>query len=59
MFRYVISTLTACAFASVISVFAQEQTPAQPQKESRSPPPRHSPVVCKRRKLRTEAPPMC
>ena len=33
MFRYVISTLTACAFASLISVFAQEQTPTQPPQE--------------------------
>jgi hypothetical protein len=33
MLRYVSSTLTACALAGMISVFAQEQTPTQPQKE--------------------------
>jgi hypothetical protein len=33
MLRYVISTLTACALAGMISVFAQEQTPAPNQKE--------------------------
>ena len=33
MLRYVTSTVTACALAGMISVFAQEQTPAPPQKE--------------------------
>ena len=33
MLRYVISTLTACAFAGMISLFAQEPTPTQSQKE--------------------------
>lgn len=33
MLRYGISTLTACALAGMISVFAQEPTPTQPQKE--------------------------
>ena len=31
--RYVASTLTACALASMVTVFAQEQAPAQPQKQ--------------------------
>ena len=39
MLRYVISTLTACALAGMISVFAQEQTPTQPQKEQGKPAP--------------------
>jgi hypothetical protein len=33
MLRYVSSTLTVCALAGMISVFAQEQTPTQPPKE--------------------------
>jgi hypothetical protein len=33
MLRYVTSTLTAFALASTVSVFAQEPTPAQPEKE--------------------------
>jgi hypothetical protein len=33
MLRYGISTLTACALAGMISVFAQEPTPTQPQQE--------------------------
>ena len=32
MLRYVTSTLTACALAGMISVFAQEPTPTQSQK---------------------------
>jgi hypothetical protein len=31
--RYVISTLTAFALASVVTVFAQEPAPAQPEKQ--------------------------
>jgi hypothetical protein len=33
MLRYVTSTLTACALASVVNVFAQEPAPAQPEKQ--------------------------
>jgi hypothetical protein len=33
MLRYLTSTLTACALAGMISVFAQEQTPAPNQQE--------------------------
>ena len=33
MLRYVTSTLTACAFASTVIVFAQEPAPAQPEKQ--------------------------
>ena len=33
MLRYVTSTLTAFALASTMSVFAQEPTPAQPEKQ--------------------------
>jgi hypothetical protein len=33
MLRYITSTLTAFALASTVSVFAQEQAPAQPQPE--------------------------
>ena len=33
MLRYVSSTLTACALAGMVSVFAQEPTPTPPQKE--------------------------
>ena len=33
MLRYVTSTLTACAFASTVSLFAQEPAPAQPEKQ--------------------------
>ena len=32
MLRYITSTLTACALASTVSVFAQEPAPAQPEK---------------------------
>jgi hypothetical protein len=32
MLRYITSTLTACAFAGAVSVFAQEPAPAQPEK---------------------------
>jgi hypothetical protein len=39
MLRYVSSTLTACALAGTISVFAQEPTPQQPQKEQEKPAP--------------------
>lgn len=37
MLRYVTSTLAACTLAGMISVFAQEQTPTQPQKEQEKP----------------------
>ena len=33
MLRYVTSTLTACALASAVSVFAQEPSPSQPEKQ--------------------------
>ena len=33
MLRYVTSTLTACALASAVNVFAQEPSPAQPEKQ--------------------------
>src|SRR5262245_4911108 len=36
MLRYVTSTLTACVLASTINVFAQEQAPAQPEKQQAS-----------------------
>ena len=32
MLRYITSTLTACALAGMVSVFAQEPAPAQPEK---------------------------
>ena len=32
MLRYITSTLTACALAGTVSVFAQEPAPAQPEK---------------------------
>jgi hypothetical protein len=38
MLRYVTSTLTVCALRGMISVFAQEQTPTQPQQEQNKPP---------------------
>jgi hypothetical protein len=37
MLRSVSSTLTACALAGTISVFAQEQTPTPPQKDQANP----------------------
>ena len=33
MLRYVTSTLTACALASAVNVFAQEPAPAQPEQQ--------------------------
>jgi hypothetical protein len=33
MLRYVTSTLTACALATAVNVFAQEPAPAQPEKQ--------------------------
>ena len=33
MLRYVTSTITACALASSVNVFAQEPAPAQPEKQ--------------------------
>ena len=33
MLRYVTSTLTACALASTVSVFAQDPPPAQPERQ--------------------------
>jgi len=35
--RYVTSTIAACALASAVSVFAQEQTPAQPPAKEQAP----------------------
>jgi len=37
MLRYVTSTLTVCALGGMITVFAQEQTPAPPQQEQNKP----------------------
>jgi hypothetical protein len=34
MLRYVTSTLTACALATTVNVFAQEPAPAQPEKQA-------------------------
>ena len=34
MLRYVTSTLTACALASAVNVFAQEPAPAQPEQQT-------------------------
>jgi hypothetical protein len=34
MLRYVTSTLSACALATTVSVFAQEPAPAQPEKQA-------------------------
>jgi hypothetical protein len=39
MLRYVTSTLTVYALGSMISVFAQQQTPTQSQGEQEKPPP--------------------
>jgi hypothetical protein len=36
MLRYVTSTLTACALASTVTVFAQDPAPAQPEKQQAS-----------------------
>jgi len=33
MLRYITSTLTACALAGTVNVFAQEPAPAQPEKQ--------------------------
>jgi hypothetical protein len=33
MSRFITSTLTACALAATVNVFAQEQAPAQPEKQ--------------------------
>jgi hypothetical protein len=33
MLRYITSTLTACALAGTVSVFAQEPAPAQPEQQ--------------------------
>jgi len=33
MLRYFTSTLTACALAATVNVFAQEPAPAQPEKQ--------------------------
>ncbi len=35
--RYVTSTIAACALVSAVSVFAQEQAPAQPQAREQAP----------------------
>ena len=35
--RYVTSTIVACALASAVSVFAQEQAPAQPPAKEQAP----------------------
>lgn len=39
MLRYITSTLTACALAGVVGVFAQEQKPTPPQQEQETPAP--------------------
>ena len=39
MLRYVTSTLTACAMAGTISMFAQEQQPPRPEQEQSKPQP--------------------
>jgi hypothetical protein len=39
MLRFIVSTLSACALAGTIGVFAQQQTPTQPQKEQEQQPP--------------------
>ena len=36
--RYITSTIAACALASAVSVFAQEQAPAQPPDRGQAPP---------------------
>src|SRR6476660_2013630 len=36
MLRYVTSTLTACALATTVTVFAQDPAPAQPEKQQAS-----------------------
>ena len=36
MLRHVISTLTACAMAATVSLFAQEPAPAQPEQQQAS-----------------------
>jgi hypothetical protein len=41
--RYVTSTITACALATAVSVFAQEQAPGQPP--ARDPAPAQSPAA--------------
>jgi len=43
MLRYVTSTLTACAIASAVNVYAQEPAPAQPEKQ---PPAKETLVGC-------------
>lgn len=39
MLRYVTSTLTACAMAGTLGVFAQEQQPPRPEQEQSTPQP--------------------
>jgi hypothetical protein len=46
MLRYVISTLTVCALAGMISVVAQEQTPQQPPREQGKPAPEATLTGC-------------
>ena len=43
MLRYITSTLTACALASAVNVFAQEPAPAQPEKQQ---PPKETVTGC-------------
>ena len=43
MLRYITSTLTACAIASAVTVFAQEPAQAQPEKQQ---PPKETLVGC-------------
>jgi hypothetical protein len=43
MLRFVTSTLTACALASTVSLFAQESAPAQPEKQQ---PPKETLTGC-------------
>jgi hypothetical protein len=42
MYRYVTSTLTVCALSGMISVFAQQQTPTESQREPQAPTPAQS-----------------
>jgi hypothetical protein len=43
MLRYITSTLTACALATTVNVFAQEPAPAQPEKQQ---PPKETLTGC-------------
>ena len=43
MLRFITSTLTACALAGTVSVFAQEPAPAQPEQQQA---PKETPTGC-------------